>query len=221
MIKELRKKFIIISMASVCAVLLMIAATMNIMTYVQIEVNAKESLQTLIDNNGSFPKPARTRFNFDFKNPIHIDSDQSFSTRYFVVTFDEAREIGAVNAERIPDLTADDAITFAGLALAKGKTTGAISHFRYMIAEKSYGTLIVFVDCSRDMEVFKTRLYNSVIICSIGLTAVFFLVLIFSNTAIAPVVEAYEKQKQFITDASHELKTPLAIISTKDRKSVV
>ena len=212
MIKELRRKFILISVASVFAVLVMIAGTINMVTYIQIEARANHMLTLLSMNNGSFPKAEGNKV--DFKNPKKIEKDPIFSTPYFSVMLDETRENGAVNVERIHDLSTDDALSFAGIALTKGKDTGAIGQFRYLITQKSYGTLIVFIDCSRDIEMFYTFLSNSVIISIIGIAAVFCLVLIFSKRAIAPVIESYEKQKQFITDASHELKTPLAIIST-------
>ena len=70
------------------------------------------------------------------------------------------------------------------------------------------------MDVERELEMFYTFLKNSLLICLIGTLAVFILVSLFSKRAIRPIVESYEKQKQFITDASHELKTPLAIINT-------
>lgn len=212
MIKELRRKFIIISVTSVFVVMLIMAATINIMTYAQIEDRAHVMLDLLNENNGMFPKPDKEK-NF-FRNFRNIDQEDTFSTRFFTITFDELREIGALNLERMPDLDAETAISIAGRALAKGKERGAVGSYRYIVAEKSYGQLIIVIDCGRDIEVFKSFLINSVLISFFGVGAVFLLVLIFSNTAIAPLIESYEKQKQFITDASHELKTPLAIIGT-------
>ena len=72
--------------------------------------------------------------------------------------------------------------------------------------------MVIFVDCRQEVSAFRTTLITSVTVSALGLLAVFILVLIFSGRAFKPVAESYEKQKQFITDAGHEIKTPLTII---------
>ncbi|MGL4346025.1 MAG: sensor histidine kinase, partial [Cellulosilyticaceae bacterium] len=208
MIRALRRKFILISVSSVFIVLVMIAATINITSYIQIESRASEMLEVLSQKNGVLPKPQWERDKFG--KPKKMEQDPSFSMRYFSVVLDENQEIRIINAERIPDLTASDGVQLARLALEKSKAKGGIGSIRYQITQKDYGTLIVFLDCHKDFEMFYTFLSNSIFISIVGITAVFGLVLVFSNRAIAPIIESYEKQKQFITDASHELKTPLA-----------
>ena len=71
----------------------------------------------------------------------------------------------------------------------------------------------MFLDCSRDLGNFTSFLTASVAISLVGLVLVFALVFVLSKVAIRPIVESYQKQKAFITDASHEIKTPLAVIS--------
>lgn len=74
------------------------------------------------------------------------------------------------------------------------------------------GIMIVFLDCRQDLDNLKAFAFTSIVVSAIGLLAVFILVLIFSKIVFKPVEESYEKQKRFITDASHEIKTPLTII---------
>ncbi|MGM9526109.1 MAG: sensor histidine kinase, partial [Peptococcaceae bacterium] len=75
------------------------------------------------------------------------------------------------------------------------------------------GSMFIFLDCTVQQESVQSFLYLSCGIALIVFLVVFLLVYMFSPYAIAPVVQTMEKQKQFITDAGHELKTPLAIIS--------
>ncbi|EGL35505.1 ATPase/histidine kinase/DNA gyrase B/HSP90 domain protein [Parvimonas sp. oral taxon 110 str. F0139] len=83
-----------------------------------------------------------------------------------------------------------------------------------MVENTDKGKLIAFVDVVKDFDVFYSNLGNSVIISLLVLGLVTFFSYVLSKKAVAPMVQAYEKQNAFITDASHELKTPLAIIKT-------
>ncbi|MFR3009638.1 MAG: histidine kinase dimerization/phospho-acceptor domain-containing protein, partial [Pseudoruminococcus massiliensis] len=97
--------------------------------------------------------------------------------------------------------------------LNSGSNSGSYGSYKYRITEQSYGKLIVFVDRSNQLKTLSTYLIWSCSIGAISLLIVFILVSLLSRRAIKPVIENMEKQKQFITDAGHEIKTPLAIIS--------
>ena len=84
--------------------------------------------------------------------------------------------------------------------------------YRYIRAAEAEGTRFIFVDCGRSLSNFRTTLIASVLVALAGLLAVFLLLLILSKRIVRPVAESYEKQRRFITDAGHELKTPLTII---------
>jgi signal transduction histidine kinase len=90
---------------------------------------------------------------------------------------------------------------------------GYLDDYRYLVTDTEDGYFIVFVDCATDIQSFRNTLFASVSVSFLGLVAVFILVLIFSKKVFKPVEASYQKQKRFITDASHELKTPLTIIS--------
>lgn len=74
------------------------------------------------------------------------------------------------------------------------------------------GTLIAFTDCNKALDTFYKNVRISGLVSLAGVVAVFVLVVIFSRLVFRPVAESYQKQKQFITDASHEIKTLLTII---------
>ncbi len=98
----------------------------------------------------------------------------------------------------------------AGL-YSKGWISGFSGNYRYTITVQGDETTYVFVDCSRELTSFHSFLSASVAMC-IGWLAVLAIVAGASGAVIRPMVESYSKQKRFITDASHEIKTPLAVI---------
>ncbi|MFQ7549342.1 MAG: hypothetical protein ACLRMZ_02230 [Blautia marasmi] len=70
-------------------------------------------------------------------------------------------------------------------------------------------TLLVFVDCGNDLQSIRNFAGISLLVAFLCLVLVLFFVSVFSRRAIRPVIESMEKQRQFITDAGHEIKTPL------------
>ena len=95
---------------------------------------------------------------------------------------------------------------------SSGSASGFQGDYRYIRAAEAEGTRFIFVDCGRSLSNFRTPLIASVLVALAGLLAVFLLLLILSKRIVRPVAESYEKQRRFITDAGHELKTPLTII---------
>lgn len=75
---------------------------------------------------------------------------------------------------------------------------------------------IYLVNATREYTMYTTFRNTSIIVSFISLFIVYILLVFTSKSAVAPIVEAYEKQKKFITNASHELKTPLSVIRTNN-----
>jgi signal transduction histidine kinase len=143
-----------------------------------------------------------------------MSEESAFDTRYFTVTLDASGALVASSTEHIAAISSEDAVLYAQNLFSKNKRSGYLSSYRYTATEPdSDGTVMyIFLDCQRDIDTFQFFLFASVSISVIGLLLFFLLVLFLSRLIVRPVAESYEKQKHFITDASHEIKTPLTII---------
>ena len=163
------------------------------------------------DNNNAPAKPQGD-------NPRHngISPEAPFNTRYFTVTMTVSGDSAAVSdtdVSNIAAITSDTAESYAETLYSKNRKEGYYGNYRYRQITLSDGSIMyIFLDCERDLNSFHSFFYASILISLAGLLLIFILLMIFSKSAVRPIVESYDKQKRFITDASHEIKTPLAII---------
>lgn len=138
--------------------------------------------------------------------------DEAEESRFFIATAGADGDIQQVNVDRISSVDEAEAISYAKEALSSGKDKGFAGEFRYSIEDDGPGMRITFLDCGRVLESFRNFLRYSILMSLIGLAVMFGVITYFAGRIVRPVAESYEKQKRFITDAGHEIKTPLAII---------
>lgn len=210
MIKRLRRKFIVITMCSILAVLGGIIGGINLANYISINQRADEKLDFLTENKGNFPhqgeEPGKKPL------PAGMSPEAPFETRYFTVIINAENEVMSADIGRIAAIPKQTAEEYAEALYENGKREGFKGQYKYRAVDVDEGTMYVFLDCGRELSTFYSFLAMSLLISISGLLLVFVLVLFFSKLAVGPVAESYEKQKRFITDASHEIKTPLTII---------
>ncbi len=156
-------------------------------------------------NNSSTPKKPKL-------HSMDMSPEMPFETRYFSVVLTENGDVSSTNVQKVAAIDNEDANAYALRAWKRQQTSGFLSSYRYLMEHTPEGTRIIFVDCTRNLSTFRAFLFTSILVSILGLLSVFVLVLFFSRLVMKPVAESYEKQRQFITDAGHEIKTPLAII---------
>lgn len=225
MIKKLRAKLILACMFSLAVVLLVILGGVNLMSYQKVVSDADTVLALLAANNGTFPKPPAPQDGGDFVppgapegkpnvfSPRAMSPETPYESRFFSVLLGEDGQVLETNTLQIAAVDEEQAADYAQRAAAAGRTSGFLGNYRYLIQSESGGVRIIFLDCGRSLSSFRTTLLASVSLAVLGLAAVLFLLLILSRRIVRPMAESYAKQRQFITDAGHELKTPMTIIS--------
>ena len=145
-----------------------------------------------------------------------ISPESQFDTRYFTVTINSKGEVENIDTSKIASVSSENAAEYAKKLWKSGKKgdgkSGFADNCKYLTVDEDGATMYIFLSCQRELSTIKTYILASVGISVFGLLVVFVMIYFFSGKILKPVSESYEKQKRFITDASHEIKTPLTII---------
>jgi len=218
MIYRLQKRFILICTVSVLTVIALVFGVILVLNISSMNRNMDMLADRVSEGGGRFPGSMQEKPPHDKMPPPNdqsfefITPETPFATRHFTVFFDKQGEVARTNTESIYSISEETAIEYAESVLDDEDARGWIDNYRYKVFSTEMGKGVVFVDGSMS----RSSLMQSMTIAGFVLLgcAALVLILIFllSKKAVKPIAESYEKQKQFITDANHELKTPLTLI---------
>lgn len=216
MIYYLQKKVIRICGGSVILVFAVIFFLIYSFSTRQINETMDALTDRISDNDGRFPEWRDDRGNpgIPVGVPDFMTIETPFSTRFFTVRFDESGQVADVDVSSISAITEETARKYAEKTYESGKERGWVEDYRYKQYQTEHGMTIVYVDGSMNRFMSNRMLFAAGVVLIISAFAIWIIVIFFSKRAVRPVAESYEKQKQFITDANHELKTPLTLVMT-------
>lgn len=160
-------------------------------------------------DNGTKPPDDKKNNGFGRHDKNAVDS-----ARYAAVAIDKNGNIIRTDVTHISSLTEDEVTAITEALKNNASGTGTYSGFVYRISEtkRAEGKVIILLDNGMQISSFFTVLFISVGAGIFGWLLMLLLVILLSKKTIAPVARSIEKQKQFVTNAGHEIKTPLAII---------
>lgn len=215
MLKKMRWHFILAAMLAVFIMLVAVLAGINVWNYHTTAERADQRIQEIYGfESGKVPGMENSEENASqpvppdiFNRPDDHDPEAPYTTRFFIVRLDEEGNVTDVSTDFIASVTQTEAEEFARKVLNEKRQVGYYKNYRFQILAKKNDNIVIFLNTTMELRSVRNVLLISCLV-------VFLLVILLSKRAMKPYIRNIERQKRFITDASHEIKTPLTSIAT-------
>ena len=209
MLKKLQQKFILSAVLAFALVLLALIAGINLLNTLALRRSQEAMIDRILER-----EQAQAGGEMQWPLPWADGSDSGFTSPFFVVHCDENGRIKDLDSAALYAVDSETAAEYAQAALSAGKERGTYKSFRYRVADTEDGRTLVFLNVSDAANNQRRLLLVSLSVAAASLCCALVLVIPLSRAAMRPYLESIKLQKQFITDAGHELKTPITSILT-------
>lgn len=209
MLKQLKQRFILLAVISMTVTLVAAFTAVNFTLRYRLSARVDNIINVLYENNGSFP------VDYYLNQWDGLHEETPFETRYYVAYIDNDRAVIGADYSHIAIRNIDGVSQQINEILSSGKERGYVGKYRFgCFDRRNYNKMIIVVDCQTDLETVNTLLAITFVTILTCVVIVLILLIFLSKKVIRPFEENREKQRRFITDAGHELKTPIAIIQS-------
>lgn len=211
MFSSLRRKFVASSVSVVAIVIFLVAGALNYVNYIKVEQRTDEILQQFAENE-NFLQIMNTEDDNVVVNSKNTTNNNSVYNGFSAVRLDSNGSIKKYYNDDVILKEKDGIYNLIDKVSSQDKKSGYVESYRFLKVQNDKGNLVLFLNCERDLDAYLSFFQSSALVAGFVIFSVLIIMVIISKRVIAPIQQSYIKQKQFITDASHELKTPMTII---------
>lgn len=220
--RKLQVKFIITTLIAVIIIVIGVFGIVTFENYKMTNEQLNAILSFISENDGVLPEIGSKKYDY-------LAAEARYSTRFFTIKLNNKDEITEINVDNIFALSKDEAKILSKEVLRKIEDTnifqkitsnasknqdiyGFFSNYKYKISKINNGKMIVFIDCQMQLESFKMATFRSFAFVCMAIAMILIILIGTSKKILSPIFKSIESQKNFVTNASHEFKTPLAVV---------